>query len=67
LRHLFFSSLLANNGRYVPASADPQHAPAVIQYTGGTTGLPKGTVRTAIDGRVPLGPTHIDHRQDPQA
>ena len=42
-----FKKLLANDGRYTPAPAiDPDDAVAVIQYTGGTTGLPKGAMLT---------------------
>ncbi|MDN7179490.1 long-chain fatty acid--CoA ligase [Caballeronia sp. SEWSISQ10-4 2] len=44
-RHLSFAQLLDNDGSFVPhAIADPLHALAVLQYTGGTTGLPKGAM-----------------------
>ncbi|HJQ61124.1 MAG TPA: long-chain fatty acid--CoA ligase [Vineibacter sp.] len=46
-RHVSFASLLDNDGRYTPhAIADPADAVAVLQYTGGTTGLPKGAMLT---------------------
>jgi len=40
-----FSALIANDGRYERPKLAP-HAPALIQYTGGTTGTPKGAVLT---------------------
>ncbi|TKC87299.1 long-chain fatty acid--CoA ligase [Trinickia terrae] len=44
-RHLSFAQLLDNDGGFVPrAIPDPLHALAVLQYTGGTTGLPKGAM-----------------------
>lgn len=45
-RHIPFSALLANDGGYRPVAVDPARTPAVIQYTGGTTGVPKGTLLT---------------------
>jgi long-chain acyl-CoA synthetase len=46
-RHVTFESLLQNDGRYVAhAAGDPREAIAVLQYTGGTTGLPKGAIMT---------------------
>ncbi|MDO9357120.1 MAG: AMP-binding protein, partial [Solirubrobacteraceae bacterium] len=46
-RHLSFASLLENDGAFEPhAIADPVEAIAVLQYTGGTTGLPKGAMLT---------------------
>ncbi len=46
-RHVAFCDLLDNDGRYeVHAIGDPAEALAVIQYTGGTTGLPKGAMLT---------------------
>lgn len=45
-RHIPFSRLLANDGRYQPAGVRLHGKPAVIQYTGGTTGVPKGTILT---------------------
>ena len=46
-RHVSFAQLLANDGRYAPHPiADPKDAIAVLQYTGGTTGLPKGAMLT---------------------
>jgi long-chain acyl-CoA synthetase len=46
-RHLRFSELLDNDGKYSPhAITDPREAVAVLQYTGGTTGLPKGAMLT---------------------
>jgi long-chain acyl-CoA synthetase len=45
--HLRFDQLLANDGDYQPhALADLHQAIAVLQYTGGTTGLPKGAMLT---------------------
>jgi long-chain acyl-CoA synthetase len=45
--HVTFRSLLANDGAYQPYPIDdPRETIAVLQYTGGTTGLPKGAVLT---------------------
>lgn len=44
--HVTFASLLANKGDFVPAPIDPQKDLAVLQYTGGTTGVPKGAMLT---------------------
>jgi long-chain acyl-CoA synthetase len=42
-----FHALLDNDGAYQPcAIGDPAETIAVIQYTGGTTGLPKGAMLT---------------------
>ncbi len=42
-----FASLLANDGAYEKhALGDPHETIAVLQYTGGTTGLPKGAMLT---------------------
>jgi long-chain acyl-CoA synthetase len=46
-RHLRFAALLDNDGAYQPHPLDdPREAIAVLQYTGGTTGLPKGAMLT---------------------
>ena len=46
-RHVAFETLLSNDGRYEPHPVeDPEQALAVLQYTGGTTGLPKGAMLT---------------------
>ena len=46
-RHVTFASLLDNDGAYTRHPiADPADAIAVLQYTGGTTGLPKGAMLT---------------------
>lgn len=45
-RHVPFETLLANDGRPAPVRIDPQHDIAVLQYTGGTTGVPKGAMLT---------------------
>lgn len=41
-----FSKLIDNDGSYAPAAIDPLDAVAMIQYTGGTTGTPKGAMLT---------------------
>lgn len=41
-RHLTFEKLIANDGRIDPVDIDPERDVAVLQYTGGTTGVPKG-------------------------
>lgn len=43
--NLELADLLANAGDPAPAKRDPQEV-AVLQYTGGTTGLPKGAMLT---------------------
>jgi long-chain acyl-CoA synthetase len=46
-RHVSFVQLLHNDGTYVSYPiADPAETIAVLQYTGGTTGLPKGAMLT---------------------
>jgi len=44
--YLSFSDLVANDGRYVPVAIDPDRDLAALQYTGGTTGTPKGAALT---------------------
>ena len=41
-----FSDLIANDGHYVPVTINPANDIAVLQYTGGTTGTPKGAMLT---------------------
>ena len=45
-RHLSFAELTDNEGGYAPVDIDPRRDLAVLQYTGGTTGLPKGAMLT---------------------
>ncbi|MFZ6657469.1 long-chain-fatty-acid--CoA ligase [Undibacterium sp. TJN19] len=46
-QHLLFAQLLDNDGQYAPIpQIDPKEAIATLQYTGGTTGLPKGAMLT---------------------
>ncbi|MDQ0249858.1 long-chain acyl-CoA synthetase [Sphingomonas kyeonggiensis] len=45
-RILAFSKLIANNGICDAPKIDPEKDVALIQYTGGTTGTPKGAVLT---------------------
>lgn len=45
-RHVDFDRLLANPGRPQPVSIDAVRDVAVLQYTGGTTGVPKGAMLT---------------------
>ncbi len=47
MHHVRFKKLIANDGKYTPfAVEDPSETIAVLQYTGGTTGLPKGAMLT---------------------
>lgn len=45
-RHVPFHQLIANDGKPQPVTIDPLTDVAVLQYTGGTTGVPKGAVLT---------------------
>ncbi len=45
-RHVTFERLVANDGNFKPAAIDPNQDIAVLQYTGGTTGVPKGAMLT---------------------
>jgi long-chain acyl-CoA synthetase len=46
IRHISFRSLLDNDGKPQLPAIDPQQDIAVLQYTGGTTGTPKGAMLT---------------------
>ncbi|MBU0799760.1 MAG: long-chain fatty acid--CoA ligase [Alphaproteobacteria bacterium] len=43
---IWFDDLLNNDGRPTPVAIDPHEDIAVLQYTGGTTGVPKGAMLT---------------------
>ncbi len=45
-RHIAYDRLIDNKGDVVPATIDPVEDIAVLQYTGGTTGTPKGAMLT---------------------
>jgi long-chain acyl-CoA synthetase len=45
-RHTRFAALLANDGAHVRHPCDPKRDIAILQYTGGTTGLPKAAMLT---------------------
>ena len=42
--HVKFAKLTGNDGAPDPVEIDPEHDIAVLQYTGGTTGTPKGAM-----------------------
>jgi acyl-CoA synthetase (AMP-forming)/AMP-acid ligase II/esterase/lipase len=44
--HIFFERLIDNDGAFQPPAIDAATDVAVLQYTGGTTGLPKGAALT---------------------
>ncbi len=44
--HIFFRELLAGPARPTPVVIDPARDIALLQYTGGTTGIPKGAMLT---------------------
>lgn len=46
LAHVPFERLLGNDGRVRPVEIEPLSDVAVLQYTGGTTGVPKGAMLT---------------------
>ena len=45
-RIIAFSKLIANDGKHATPPIDPMNDVALIQYTGGTTGVPKGAMLT---------------------
>ena len=45
-RRIFYSSIIDNDGKFEEVSVDPENDVALLQYTGGTTGLPKGAMLT---------------------
>jgi len=45
-RHVPFRTLIADPGNFRPPPIDPERDIALLQYTGGTTGTPKGAMLT---------------------
>lgn len=43
-RIIFFEEAIANDGKFAPPAIDPLTDIALLQYTGGTTGVPKGAM-----------------------
>ena len=45
-RHVWFEQLIVNDGRFDRPVCEPESTVALLQYTGGTTGTPKGAELT---------------------
>lgn len=45
-RHISYDTLIDNNGKIDPVEINPVNDIALLQYTGGTTGVPKGAMLT---------------------
>src|SRR5262249_13291282 len=70
-RHLPFARLIANDGAIAAEPIDPHNAVALLQYTGGTTGVPTAAMLTHANlsanaeqcarwfANVPEGPRRI--------
>ena len=48
-RVVWLSDLMKNDGKLTPVEVDPYEDVAVLQYTGGTTGVPKGAMLTHMN------------------
>jgi long-chain acyl-CoA synthetase len=46
IKVIFYSDIMKNDGLFTPPAIDPGHDCAILQYTGGTTGISKGAVLT---------------------
>ncbi|MDY0030262.1 MAG: long-chain fatty acid--CoA ligase [Pseudobdellovibrionaceae bacterium] len=45
-RHIYFKQLVSNDGQFLPPPINTDSDVALLQYTGGTTGTPKGAMLT---------------------
>ena len=69
-RHIDIRQLTANDGAFTPVTINPAEDVAVLQYTGGTTGVPKGAMLThanlianATQSRMWLPNAHMGHER----
>ncbi|NKB55980.1 MAG: AMP-binding protein [Alphaproteobacteria bacterium] len=68
-RHLTFERLIDNDGEVNPVVIDPEGDVAVLQYTGGTTGSPKGARLTHANlsinaAQIALWGTELERGQE---
>ena len=66
-RHVRFSTLIDNDGAFTPPPAfDPNETIAALQYTGGTTGAPKGAMLTHANLTAAAAQCLETRRAEPQ-
>lgn len=58
-RHIPFHQLVHNDGSPAPVTLDPLRDLAVLQYTGGTTGTPKGAMLTHANLTINAQQAHL--------